>query len=468
MKTHGRLAVVAMLVLGWFTSLGQSVEPEVPGDHFSLEGALELFKKSSSPEEFERMLNSPDTKVNNLDLNGDGYIDYIRVHDRYEGNVHAFILQAVVSDRETQDIAVIELEKLANGKAVLQIVGDEDIYGVTTIIEPTREVRTYAGTRASTTVVNVWAWPSVQYIYGPRYSVWVSPWGWHRRPVWYRTWRPIAYVHYYPIWRPYRPYYVACHTRRVVYAHEIYRPYRTTSVVVRKRYNDRIVRYRDDYKNGRTRNDNRRYADNNRSSNGINSDRRRDDNDVSRRSSAQRETATSPGRSTTRERNASTDIRRNTELRRGDSPNSAVRIPRETRQEASAPSVNRNRSSEGTNVQRPVTRERTTPNFQRNSPEMKRGASGDRRPDVNTSPQIRQQVSRPSSVQRSAPASRPAVQQRSAPRERSVTVPSNRSVREATSRPPTVNRGNSRSSGSPAVQPRTPGRSSSGDARRGR
>ena len=115
MKTTGRLAVVAMVVLGWLPSFGQSAEPEVPGDHFSLEGALELFKKSSSPEEFEKMLNSPDSKVNNLDLNGDGYIDYIRVLDRYEGNVHAFILQAVISERESHDIAVIELEKLSNG-----------------------------------------------------------------------------------------------------------------------------------------------------------------------------------------------------------------------------------------------------------------------------------------------------------------------------------------------------------------
>ena len=154
------LLVMALAVSGWTTSSGQAVDAEVPGDHFSLEGALELFKKSASPEEFEKMLNSPDSKVNNLDLNGDGYIDYIRVIDRYEGNVHAFILQAVISEREYQDVAVIELEMLANGKAVLQIVGDADVYGVETIIEPTREVRTYAGTTSNRTVVNVWAWPS--------------------------------------------------------------------------------------------------------------------------------------------------------------------------------------------------------------------------------------------------------------------------------------------------------------------
>ena len=131
-----------LLFSGTLVSYGQVVESEVPGDHFSLEGALELFKQSSSPEEFERSLNTADSKVNNLDLNGDGYIDYIRVHDRYERNVHAFIIQAVISEREVQDVAVITLEKLGNGKAVLQIIGDEDVYGVETIIEPTREVRT--------------------------------------------------------------------------------------------------------------------------------------------------------------------------------------------------------------------------------------------------------------------------------------------------------------------------------------
>ena len=105
------LSVVALVMSGWITSSAQAPQPEVPGDQFSLEGALELFKKSESPEHFEKLLNSPDAKVNNLDLNGDGYIDYIRVFDKYERNVHVFILQAVVSDSENQDIAVIVLEK---------------------------------------------------------------------------------------------------------------------------------------------------------------------------------------------------------------------------------------------------------------------------------------------------------------------------------------------------------------------
>jgi hypothetical protein len=239
-----RLQTVLFLMTLTLTVQGQNMNAEVPGDNFSLEGALEVFKKSGTPQEFEQMINDPDSRVNNLDLNGDGYIDYIRVMDRNDRNVHVFVMQAVISNIEFQDIAVITLEKLANGKAVLQIIGDEDIYGVETIIEPTREVRTYGGTNTSRVVVNVWAWPSVQFIYGPHYTIWSSPWRWNYRPHWWYTRRPVVYYDYYAYWSPYSYYYTPCYTHRVVYYQEIYRPYRTTSVIVYNRHNAQISRYR--------------------------------------------------------------------------------------------------------------------------------------------------------------------------------------------------------------------------------
>jgi hypothetical protein len=238
-----RISILFILILGWMTVKGQQ-QWEVPGDNFSLEGALEIFKKSASPEEFERMLNDPEARVNNLDLNGDGYIDYIRVIDMYEGNVHAFVLQAVISERESQDIAVITLEKLSNGRAILQITGDADIYGVETIIEPTTEVRTYAGYQTSRVIVNVWAWPMVRYVYGPYYRVWVSPWGWGYSPYWWRPWRPFVYYDYYSYWRPYWGYYSVCYTHRVYYGHSIYWPHRTTSLIVHNIHHHRITAYR--------------------------------------------------------------------------------------------------------------------------------------------------------------------------------------------------------------------------------
>ena len=226
---------------------------DVPGDDFSLEGALELFKKSASPEEFERKLNSPESRVNNLDLNGDREIDYIRVIDRNQGNVHAFILQAVLSRTESQDVAVIELEKLGNGKAVLQITGDEDVYGIETIIEPTEEVRVNAGASTARTIVNVWAWPSVQYVYSPYYTVWVSPWYWNHHPFWWYSWRPITYYEYYSYWYPYRRYYSYCHSHRIAYARTIYRPHRTYSPVYYRRYETRIVEYRTNHRDRHNR-----------------------------------------------------------------------------------------------------------------------------------------------------------------------------------------------------------------------
>src|SRR5215470_14427569 len=67
-----------------------------PGDNFSLQGALEMFQKSKSPEEFEKLINTKEKNVNNLDLNKDGKIDYVKVIDKTEKKVHAFILQVPV------------------------------------------------------------------------------------------------------------------------------------------------------------------------------------------------------------------------------------------------------------------------------------------------------------------------------------------------------------------------------------
>lgn len=325
MKTQGvvRTLMLFLLMAGWTAVLAQENREEVPGDHFSLEGALELFKKSASPEEFEQLLNSPKSEVNNLDLNGDGDIDYIRVIDRNEGNVHAFILQAVISDTESQDVAVIELEKLSNGKAVLQITGDADIYGIETIIEPTEEVRVNAGTSTSRVYVNVWTWPSVQYVYSPYYYGWSSPWSWSYRPIWWNPWRPIAYSYYYPRWQSYRAYYSVCYTHRVHYAQQLYRPYRNTSVIVYNRHHEQISSYRSSRQySDMTRG---RDSDHQRGSSYQNNDRdrsqsrsttnsliqSRDHNNRGRSQSTSSDTYSNRNRSTTQEGRTTTGWNRN-------------------------------------------------------------------------------------------------------------------------------------------------------------
>jgi hypothetical protein len=219
----------------------------MPGDHFSLQGALEMFKQASSPEEFEKMLNSQDKNVNNLDLNGDGEVDYIKVIDKADKNVHAFILQVAISGTENQDIAVIELEKTGDTTAILQIIGDEEIYGEQVIVEASDEgdeVDNDGGSKSGPNfydtepfriVVNVFYWPAVRFVYRPVYVPWVSPWRWRHYPVWWRPWRPVAWHVFHPRRLHYHRHCAVVRTHRVVVAHRVYKPFRSTSVTVRTR-----------------------------------------------------------------------------------------------------------------------------------------------------------------------------------------------------------------------------------------
>jgi len=234
----------------------------LPGDNFSLQGALAMFQKATSPEDFEKMLNSENNHVNNLDLNGDGETDYVRVIDNTKKNAHALVLQAVVSETESQDIAVIELEKTGDSTAVLQIVGDEDIYGEQIIVEPgdgdkddafidseidqtiARGPNVGAVHFRPAVIVNVWLWPSVRFIYAPMYSPWSSPWRWHHYPLWWSPWRPFTWRVWHPFYRPYYAHCAIVHTHRVVYAHRIYVPHRMTSVTVRTRNTVAVNNYR--------------------------------------------------------------------------------------------------------------------------------------------------------------------------------------------------------------------------------
>lgn len=211
----------------------------LPGDHFSLEGALELFKKAASPEDFEKLLNAENNNVNNLDLNEDGETDYIRVVDNMDGDVHAIVLQVPVSETESQDVAVIEIEKQGADQAILQILGDEDIFGKQVIVEPFDEEAKSNGRggpsaeyEMARVVVNVWLWPSVRYVYRPGYTVWVSPWRWSYYPSFWKPWRPRPWHTFYVGARPYRGYYHPVTVHRVVRAHTVYVPRRTSSKVV--------------------------------------------------------------------------------------------------------------------------------------------------------------------------------------------------------------------------------------------
>ncbi|MES2512799.1 MAG: hypothetical protein V4580_01590 [Bacteroidota bacterium] len=222
---------VVLLCLGISNAIFSQSKPDslgLPGDNFDLYGALDAFKSAKTPEDLEKALNAKDNDINNLDLDGNGKVDYIKVIDKQEKDGHTLILQTAVSETETQDIAVIEVEKTGADKAHVQIVGDEELYGKDYIVEPADENAkknaekkegaeddvysnsdnsnretsnttnpNYSNNDPNTNVVvNVWGWPSVQYIYAPAYVGWVSPWYWGYYPPYWNPWQPM-YWHYH-------------------------------------------------------------------------------------------------------------------------------------------------------------------------------------------------------------------------------------------------------------------------------
>ena len=108
----------------------------LPGDNLDLYAVLDLFQKSKTIEDFEKSLNEEKTGINNLDLNLDNKVDFIKVVTKQKEDDFTFILQVDVTEKEIQDVAVILVSKDKDGKVTMQIVGDKDLYGKDYVIEP--------------------------------------------------------------------------------------------------------------------------------------------------------------------------------------------------------------------------------------------------------------------------------------------------------------------------------------------
>lgn len=222
----------------------------LPGDHFSLQGALDLFKRNIEMEKFEEELNTDSTRVNNLDLDGNGEVDHVRVETQREGDAVYVVMKVAVSATESQDVAVIGIEKTGPESATLQIIGDEELYGPNTFVEPFAEeesARPAKGPMAPELLgvrvaVNVWSWRPVPWCFSPRYYPYASPWGWGRYPGWWKPWRPHPW-HAWHGWHRHHGWYRPWPACRVAQAHAFYGPRRAQSAVVHARYADARARH---------------------------------------------------------------------------------------------------------------------------------------------------------------------------------------------------------------------------------
>jgi hypothetical protein len=168
----------------------------LPGDNLDLYAVLTLFQKSKTIEGFEKSLNDEKSGINNLDLNLDKKVDFIKVVTKKDGDAFSFILQVDVNKTETQDVAIILVSKDKKDVVSIQMVGDEDLYGKDYVIEPKGNSSTtanpgYTGDNPvivnvpATTTVVVQSAPIVQYVYSPAYAPYYPPYYYGYYPPWF-------------------------------------------------------------------------------------------------------------------------------------------------------------------------------------------------------------------------------------------------------------------------------------------
>ena len=199
--------MISLISFPSFSQTDESDEPllGLPGDDLDLYAVLDLFQESKTIEDFEKSLNEEKAGIVNLDLNEDGNADFIKVATEKDGDDFLFILQDDISEKETQDVAVISVSKDSAGKVTMQIIGDETLYGKDYIVEPVSQPTesvtanpAYVGddpvtvnVAATTEVIVVEATPVVQYVYSPVYVPYTTPYYYGYNPYW---WRPVAVI----------------------------------------------------------------------------------------------------------------------------------------------------------------------------------------------------------------------------------------------------------------------------------
>ena len=196
------------------------------GDGLDLYAVLDLFQQSKTIESFEKSLNDSKSKINNLDLDLDGKVDFIKVvtekKDKKDDS-YMFILRVDVSKTESQDVAVILLDRDKDKKVSLQIVGDEDLYGKDYVIEPKGNSPVtpnpaYKGeepvtvtVEPSTTNVVVQQAPVVQYVYSPAYVPYYPPYYYGYYPGWFAFTAVVSFGFYAAAWGGYHGGYYGGH-----------------------------------------------------------------------------------------------------------------------------------------------------------------------------------------------------------------------------------------------------------------
>ncbi len=141
-KFYNFTIVFVLLLISSHTALwaynSQTIYPQ--NDNISqdldLDAVASIFGLSSNLEDFEYRLNDPDSQISNLDIDEDGYVDYLRVVETAEDDVRHIVIQAALDNNIYQDVATIIVRRDLYQQTSTEIVGDSYIYGSDYVLEP--------------------------------------------------------------------------------------------------------------------------------------------------------------------------------------------------------------------------------------------------------------------------------------------------------------------------------------------
>ncbi len=162
--------------------------------YLDLNAVAAAFAEARNVAEFEQILNSSRYMINNLDLNRDGWIDYLRVIETHRGVYHTFLIQACLGASLYQDVATLVAEHRPNALYV-EVIGDRWLYGPKYIVRPVFIKR-----------------PPLWDVFGrPAYVAWSSPYYYDYWPSYYQKPKPIYLNHYQAYVRTYMSNHHYCH-----------------------------------------------------------------------------------------------------------------------------------------------------------------------------------------------------------------------------------------------------------------
>jgi hypothetical protein len=144
-----------------------------------LQALGEMVKKSPNPAKLEEELNKPGS-INNLDLNNDGKVDYIKVTESGSGNTRELKFLDQMPDSTDTEIATVKIDKGTDNQATMDISGNQAMYG--------DNYNYHSGFSVGEVLL-------MAYLFSP-HMPYYSPWGFYHYPGYYRSYAPVPMVSY--------------------------------------------------------------------------------------------------------------------------------------------------------------------------------------------------------------------------------------------------------------------------------